>query len=79
MNKQEDIALKIGSKLQNVCCKGYDWEIFDVVLDSSIIATYQGYCENPGHCPSACWCGEDDCMWNGITSLDHDSIGLLAI
>lgn len=69
---------KIDDKLPNICCDGYDWDITDVVLDPDIQATYRGKCKNP-NCPKVCGCGDDNCLWDGIMTIDHDdSIELVA-
>ncbi len=65
-----------GDKLRNICCPGYDWEILDIDLDPDIIANYWGGCENP-NCPKVCQVCDDRCMWDGVSSIDHDSIEVI--
>ncbi len=67
---------KVGDKLFAICCPGHSWVILDIDYDPYMIATYWGLCASPD-CPKVCGCGSKDCMWDKISSVEHDSIGLI--
>lgn len=70
--------LKINDEIPNVCCDKFNWQILDIVNINGASKTmleysFWGQCDNP-NCHKICQCGNDDCIWNRISTAEYEHI-----